>query len=110
MAAIKLVFNADKTHLVVMGTKATAARRDEVTLQAGAHTIRPTRTEKLLGGNICEDLKWKEHLQDNEQLLVRQLTSRTNGLVKVSQCASYSTRLMVSNVIFASKLCYLIQG
>ena len=109
MAANKLVINADKTHLVVMGTKATAANRDEVTLQAGGHTIRPTRTEKLLGGNICEDLKWKEHLQDNEQSLIRQLTSRINGLVKVSHCASFSTRLMVANGIFVSKLCYLIQ-
>ena len=109
MTANKLVINDDKTHLVVMGTKATAARRDEVTLQAGGHIIRPTRTEKLLGGNICENLKWKEHLQENDQSLVRQLTSRINGLVKVSHCASFSTRLMVANGIFLSKLCYLIQ-
>ena len=109
MAANKLVINADKTHLVVMGTKATAARRDEVELQAGEHTIRPTRTEKLLGGNISEDLKWREHLLDNEQSLVRQLTSRINGLVKISHCASFSTRLMVANGIFVSKHCYLIQ-
>ena len=66
MAANKLVINADKTHLLVMGTKATAARRDEVTLQAGEHLIRPTKTEKLLGGNICENLKWREHLLDND--------------------------------------------
>ena len=50
MAANKLVINADKTHLLVMGTKATAARRHEVTLQAGEHLIRPTKTERLLGG------------------------------------------------------------
>ena len=50
MTANKLVINADKTHLVVMGTKATAARRHEVVLHAGGHLIRPTRTEKLLGG------------------------------------------------------------
>ena len=109
MAANKLVINADKTHLIVMGTKATAARRHEVTLQAGEHTIRPSMTEKLLGGNICENLKWREHLLDNEQSLVRQLTSRINGLVKVSEYASFSTRLMVANGIFVSKLCYLIQ-
>ena len=109
MAANKLVINADKTHLLVMGTKATAARRDEVTLQAGEHLIRPTKTERLLGGNICENLKWREHLLDNDQSQVRQLTSRINGLIKVSEYASFSTRLMVANGIFASKLCYLIQ-
>ena len=96
MAANKLVINADKEHLVVMGTKATAARRAEVVLQAGEHAISPTSTEKLLGGNISEDLKWREHLLDNEQSLVRQLTSRINGLVMVSQCAPFSIRLMVS--------------
>ena len=106
MAANKLVINADKTHLVVMGTKSTSARRAEVLLQAGEQAISPTRTEKLLGGNISEDLKWRERLLDNEQSLVRQLTSRINGLVMVSHCASFSTRLMVANGIFVSQLCY----
>ena len=53
MAANQLVINAEKTHLVVMGTKKTAARRHEVILQAGDHSIVHTRTEKLLGANIC---------------------------------------------------------
>ena len=53
MAANHLVINADKTHLVIMGSKKTAARRHEVALQAGDHTIRHTGTEKLLGANIC---------------------------------------------------------
>ena len=109
MAANKLVINAEKTHLIVMGTKATAVRRQEVTLQAGVHTITPSRTEKLLGGYISENLKWKEHLVGSEQSLVRQLSSRLNGLVKVSQHASFTTRLMVANGIFLSKLCYLVQ-
>ena len=109
MAANKLVINAEKTHLIVMGTKATAVRKKEVTLQAGEHIITPSRTEKLLGGNICENLKWREHLVGSEQSLARQLTSRLNGLVKVSQHASFTTRLMVANGIFLSKLCYLVQ-
>ena len=88
MAANNLVINAEKTHLLVMGTKKTAARRNEVSLQAGQHKILPTRTEKLLGANICEDLKWKEHLVNNEQSLVRQLTSCMNGLLKVCKRAS----------------------
>ena len=83
MAANHLVINADKTHLLVMGTKKTAARRHEVALEAGEHIIRYTRTEKLLGANICEDLKRRENLLSNEQSVVRQLTSRVNGLVKV---------------------------
>ena len=92
-----------------MGTKKTAARRHEVTLQAGDHTIDHTRTEKLLGVNICEDLKWREHLLGNEQSAVRQLTSRINGLLKVCCRATPTTRLNVANGIFMSKLCYLVE-
>ena len=69
MAANKLVINGDKTHLVVMGTKKTAARRQEVSVQADGHIIQPSRTEKLLGGVICEDMKWKEHLLGSDQSL-----------------------------------------
>ena len=59
MAANRLFINADKTHLIVMGTKETSKRRKEVSLQAGQHVIVPTRTENLIGG---QDLKWKEHV------------------------------------------------
>ena len=70
MAANKLVINGDKTHLVVMGTKKTAARRQEVSVHADGHRIQPSKTEKLLGGTISEDMKWKEHLQSSDQSLV----------------------------------------
>ena len=62
MNANKLVINADKTHLVVMGTKATAAHRDYVKLEAGPLIITPNTTEKLLGCQISQDLKWKQHI------------------------------------------------
>ena len=109
MAANKLVINGDKTHLVVMGTKKTASRRQEVAIIADGHTVEPSRVETLLGGIICEDMKWKQHLIGCDQSLTRQLTSRLNGLLKVAQHASMSTRLMVANGIFMSKLSYLIQ-
>ena len=79
-----------KTHLIVMGTKATAKRREEVTLQADQHVIAPTRTEKLLGGHISEDLKWKEHILGSDQSLSNQLTSRVNGLLMVAARAPFS--------------------
>ena len=65
--------------------------------------------KKLLGGIIPEEMKWKEHLLGSDQSLVRQLTSRINGLLKVSSRAPFHTRLMVANGDFMSKLCYLIQ-
>ena len=109
MAANKLVINDDKTHLVVMGSKAVAARRKEVHVVAGQHLIKPSSTEKLLGCQISEDLKWKEHILLGEQSLVKQLTSRVNGLCLISDKATKQTRLMVANGIVMSKLSYLIQ-
>ena len=72
-----------------------------------AHATRSD--QKLLGGVICEDLKWREHLLSSDQSLVTQLTSRINGLAIVASRAPLETRLMVANGIFMSKLCYLIQ-
>ena len=108
MSANKLVINGEKTHLVVMGTKRTAARRQEVSINAGGHTITPSRTEKLLGAIISEDMKWKNHLVHSDQSLVSQLTSRINGLSKVASRAPMATRLLIANGIFMSKLVYLI--
>ena len=47
-----LLVNPDKTHLMVMGTKRMAAGRRAVSMQAGDFTIKPTVTEKLLGGTL----------------------------------------------------------
>ena len=57
MDSNKLVINAEKTHLVVMGTKVVSHLRDRVFIQAGEHLIYPSEAEKLLGGHIHETLK-----------------------------------------------------
>ena len=108
MAASKLFINADKTHLLVMGTQAMGVARQQVQLRAGEHLILPTPTEKLLGCNIHQNMKWAEHLQNGEQSLMRQLTSRVNALSKLSVNASFKTRLMAANGAFMSVLIYLI--
>ena len=104
----KLVVNPDKTHLMVMGPKKVEARRKLVEMKAGQFTIKPTKTEKLLGGVINQDLRWNQHLQDHESSLARQLTGRINGLKRVAQNATFATKLMVANGIVQSKLVYLI--
>ena len=104
----KLVINPDKTHLMVMGTKGMTAKRRQVTLTAGSYTIKPTKTEKLLGGVVNEDLKWNQHISDHESSLMRQLTSRLNGLRRTSHNATFNTKLMVANGILMSKMVYLI--
>ena len=78
-------------------------------MEAGPHTILPSSTEKLLGGIISQDPKWKQHILEGEESLIKQLTSRINGLCMLSSRTSLKTRLMVANGIVVSKICYLIQ-
>ena len=104
----RLVINDDKTHLVVMGTKKNTEKRNLVQISAGNIVIQPTPSEKLLGLNINENLKWHDHILHNEKSLIKILTSRTNALYKFSKSASFKTRLMVANSIFNSILIYMI--
>ena len=107
MECNKLVINADKTHLVVMGKKKLDNLRNDVSLVAGTHIILPSETEKLLGCHIHQSLKWKEHIQANDKSLIRQLTSRLNALKKLARNAPFKTRLMAANAVFISVLSYL---
>jgi hypothetical protein len=104
----KLVINPDKTHMMVMGGKRTAPLRQQVTMRAGNFVIKPTETEKLLGGHIHQSLRWNQHLTDSKSSLVKQLSSRINGLKQISHSASFKTRLMIANGAVLSKLVYLI--
>ena len=107
MNSNKLVINPDKTHLMVMASQ-NNKKRVEVSLQAGEYTIKPSVTEKLLGGQLHQSLKWNQHLRDNKESLMNQLTSKINGLKRVSHNTSFGTRLMIADGIVMSKLTYLI--
>ena len=109
MAANKLVINPDKTHLLVLGSRAMSERRNLVSLQADGHVITPSKQEKLLGCIVSENLKWRNHILDHEQSMIRQLTSRVNGLSLITSRADFNTKLMVANGLVISKLSYLIQ-
>ena len=93
----------------MLGTKAIREKRSLVSMQAAKHTIIPSKQEKLLGCIVSDNLKWKPHILDHEQSLVRQLTRRVNGLAMITFKADFKTKLMVANGLVMSKVCYLIQ-
>ena len=84
MKSNKLVINPDKTHLMIMGPKKIAAKRKEVSIQAGAFRIYPTESEKLLGGHLHQSRQWNKHIRDDKGSLVSRLTKRSIGLKKIS--------------------------
>ena len=84
MHANKLVINSDKTHLMVLGSRRHASLRNQVTVEAEHFQITPSESEKLLGCQLHQNLEWKAHFRDGKASLLCQLTSRINGLRKVS--------------------------
>ena len=66
MNANKLVINPDKTHLMVMGSKKHVSKRREVSMLAGGFVIKPSESEKLLGGQLHQGLEWNHHLRDHK--------------------------------------------
>ena len=108
MSNSRLVINPDKTHMMVMGGKKVEQSRKQITMKAGSFIIKTSESEKLLGGIVHQSLKWNQHLRDSQSSLVRQLTSRINGLKIISSSAGFSTRLMIANGAVQSRLVYLI--
>ena len=108
MHANKLVLNSEKTHLMVMGSRRHYALRSQVKVMAGDFQIGLSESEKLLGGQLQQNLEWNAHIRDSKSSLMSQLTNRINGLRKVSINASFYTKLMIANGVVMSKLTYLI--
>ena len=110
MSRNKLVLNTDKTHLLVMASRAAHRVNGNfgITLNTGAEIIEPVNHEKLLGAVILSDLEWNMHLKEHEKSLFNTLTSRVNALIKVSNVADFRTQKMIANGIFMSNLVSLI--
>ena len=106
----KLKVNDDKTHLLVMSTRQKRVHRDtsNVTINTPSATITPSEVERLLGAQVHQDMRWKEHLLDNKDSLVKSLNQRVGAIRKVSKVASFKTRKMLANGLFISKLIYLM--
>ena len=110
----KLKINDDKTHLMVMSTSQARLSRErkgntaKVVIRTPIKDIEPSESEKLLGCWLHRDMKLGEHLQDNDESLIRSLNSRVGALKMVCRVASFKTRKMIADGIFMSKMTYLI--
>ena len=79
-----------------------------IRIDTNTEAIETTESEKLLGGIIHQNLKWSEHIVDNESSLLRSLSTRLNALRKICCHSDLKTRLMIANGLFMSKLIYLL--
>ena len=107
----RLKLNDDKTHLLVMDTGQSRVRNAAnkmVAIRTPTETILPSSREKLLGCWVSDNLKWSEHIRDNNENLILALTTRLGALKKISRVSTFKNRKMLANGIFLSKLSYLI--
>ena len=90
----RLKLNDEKTHLMVMATSQYRRKNFNLSVEIRTPTevILPTRTEKLLGALVSQDLKWTEHILHGEDSLVRGLAKRLGALKQVSKVASFKNR------------------
>ena len=84
------------------------SNNDIVQITTPTEIIDQSETEKLLGAWIHQDMKWTEHIMNNEESLVRSLSQRVGALKMVSRATTFRNRKMIADGIFMSKLVYLI--
>ena len=92
MVCNKLKLNDDKTHLMVMTTSQKRKKTDPnnlVQLRTPEKLIVPSQKEILLGAWIHQDLKWEEHIQNNEESLIRSLNKRLGAIKLVCKVANF---------------------
>ena len=95
---------------MVMTTKQKRRHLDtnSVSINTPSGIITPTCTERLLGAEIHEDMKWREHVLDSGKSMVKTLNKRVGALKKIQKMASFKSRKMIGTGIFISKLIYLM--
>ena len=84
MAKNLLLLNSDKTHLIIMATQHQHRLNGDfgIALDTGTDVNVSRFCEKMLGGYIFNNLKWKEHVMGNKKSLFRTLKSKINALSK----------------------------
>ena len=113
MGSNKLKLNGDKTHIMLLSSDSnwrTKLREDSLTLitSTGDPPVKTSKSERLLGCVLSQNLKWTEFILLDGNSLIKQLGVRINALKLLSDSASFKTRKMFANGLFLSKLIYLI--
>ena len=107
MLSNKLKLNAEKTHLITVGTHErlrTLARHPQVQMDGVQLEEDLGKGELLLGCFIQANLKWQAQIQN----LLKKLKNRLNGLNKIKWIVPFNIRKVITQSIFNSILVYCI--
>ena len=106
MASNKFKLNADKTHLLVVGTKERLRNTDQPAVFMDGLQLEegPEKCELLLGVEIEGKLKWYTQVKK----VIEKLKTRLIGLNKLRSIVPYETRKTITIGIFNSVLVYCL--
>ena len=117
----RMVCAGDKTKLLVVGTKKLRnnkleSKNKKISVNVCGTLIEESKSEKLLGVIVSEDLSWNKHLygeqwrdEDNAIGLIPQLSQRVGLLSLLVHRLTSSGFNAVSNGLFNSKLNYCLE-
>ena len=107
-----------KSKLLIIGTRQLRASKltQKMSVNVEAMEVEETKSEKLLGLVINNELTWHEHLYgetwrvdgENSQGLIPQLSQRVGMLKRMSRFMSKKTLALFTNGLFYSKLNYCL--
>ena len=103
----KLKLNADKTHLLTVGTTQrlnSLSRPLRVTMDGFDLEENEEKCELLLGCKVQSDLKWRSHIEG----LLKKLKLRLAGLSCIRNIAPFNIRNVITSGIFNSVLVYCL--
>ena len=81
---------------------------NNIKIETPTAIITPSPVERLLGAQVHQDMRWVEHILENENSLIKSLHLRQGALKKLRNIASFKTRKIIASGIFMSKLIYLM--
>ena len=105
MMANKLKLNADKTHLLTVGTsRRLQSLENKVQVVMDGYTLEESKVETLLGCQIEPGLKWHKHIEE----LVKKLRKRLTGLAHLRNILPFNLRKTITEGMFTSVLAYCL--
>ena len=115
----RMVVAGEKSKLLIIRTKELRKKKlgDEMhSIMVDGKLVRESKSEKLLGVIINNQMTWQEHLygedwrteEDNNPGLIPQLSQRFGILRKLAQHSSKKTLKMLTAGLFYSKLSYCL--
>ena len=72
-------------------------------------TLSVRQYTRLLGGNVSNNLTWTHHIESGDKAMIPQLRKQMGALNMLSKQIPQSSKLILSNGLIISRVCYLIQ-